>query len=108
MSKPEFVEINLEPLYQYGTQQASEKMLEAILNQYEALEYVVLYSASPDIDVIYHSEEFREYVDSCAEDKDLDFDLDACALEYAEKHGYEKVVKLFDGYECAVAVVRER
>jgi len=103
--KIQLVEIDLEPLYEYGIQKTSEELLETILRQYEAIDYVLLYSASPDIDVIFHSKEFKEYVEKCVEE---DKSLEECALEYAGKHGYEKLVKLFDGYEEAVAVIRNK
>lgn len=103
--KVQLVKIDLEDLYSYGVKTASEKFLELILNQYEALEYVILFAASPDIDVVYYDRGFKEFVEEkCPSDKDIV----ECALSYAEQNGYEAVVWLFDGYEEAVAVIRKK
>ncbi|MCC5998791.1 MAG: hypothetical protein LM573_06915 [Thermofilum sp.] len=99
------VKIDLRDLYGYGVKTTSEKFLELILEQYEALKYSLLFAASPDIDVFYYDDDFKEFVlENCPSDKDLV----ECAVSYAGQKGYETVVWLFDGYEEAVAVVRKR
>jgi len=99
------VKIDLDELYGYGVKLASEDFLKLILDQYEAIEYKLLFSASPDIDVIYHDSSFKDYATEYPDD---DADLVEIAMKYAEKNGYEAVVWLFDGYEEAVAIVRPR
>jgi len=101
----EHVEINLEPLYEYGVDFKSEDMLEMILQKYEAIEYKLLCTASPDFGVIYHDSNFEEFVENCPDD---DADIEQCALKYAELQGYEKVIELYDGYEQAYAMVKEK
>jgi len=101
----EYVEINLEPLYEYNINTTSEKLLELILLHYDALDYKLLCTASPDIDVIYHDQNFKEFVENCPDD---DASIEQCALKYAELQGYEKVIELFDGYEQAYAMVKEK
>ena len=100
------VKIDLDDLYEYGIMTTSEELLKMILDQYEAIDYKLLFSASQDIDVIYHDLAFKKYVEEYPDDEDID--LVELAVEYAEKNGYEVVVVLFDGYETAVAVARER
>ncbi|MCI4409576.1 MAG: hypothetical protein JHC26_10830 [Thermofilum sp.] len=100
----QLVRIDLDPLYEYGVNYKSEDLLKMILDQYEAIEYKLLFSASPDIDVKYFDSDFRDYVMEYPDDIDI-VDL---AVKYAETHGYEKVVVLDDGYEEAIAVVKER
>lgn len=102
--KVQLVKIDLGDLYKYGVKTTSEKFLQLILDQYEALEYVILFAASPDIDVVYYDDGFKDFVANCPGDKDIV----ECAPSYAEQKGYESVVWLFDGYEEAVAVVRKR
>jgi hypothetical protein len=103
--KVQLVKIDLGDLYEYGVKTTSEKFLASILNQYEALEYSLLFASSPDIDVFYYDDGFKEFVlENCPSDKDIV----ECALSYAKQKGYETVVWLFDGYEEAVAVVRKR
>jgi len=99
------VKIDLGQLYKYGVKLASERLLELILSQYEAIDYSVLFSASKDIDVIYYSDDFKQHVE---EHEDVYKDIVELAVEYAEKKGYELVVWLYDGYEEAVAIVRKR
>ncbi|MCI4409737.1 MAG: hypothetical protein JHC26_11650, partial [Thermofilum sp.] len=79
--------------------------LETILQKYEAIEYRILFATSPDIDVIYYDSVFKEYV---MEYPDDNIDIDELAVKYAKEKGFEKVVVLFDGYEQAVAIVREK
>jgi len=98
------VKIDLDDLYEYGIMTTSEELLKMILDQYEAIDYKLLFSASQDIDVIYHDSAFKKYVEEYPDD----VDLVELAVEYAEKNGYEVIVVLFDGYETAVAVARER
>ncbi|MCI4408826.1 MAG: hypothetical protein JHC26_07015 [Thermofilum sp.] len=100
-----FVKIDLDELYGYGVKLASEEFLKLILDQYEAIDYKLLYSSSPDVDVIYHDGDFKQYVDKCIEERE-DVFLIKLALEYAEKNGYESLVLLSDGHETAVAVAR--
>jgi len=100
------VEINLEPLYKYGVQFKVEDLLNTILSNYEEIEYRLLYAASPDIDVKYYSDEFKEYVEEHR--SDVYEDILELAAEYAEKKQYEAIVWLFDGYEEAVAAIKEK
>ena len=113
-TRVKYHEINLEPLYKYGVQFNDEDLLNTILSLYEKIEYRLLYVASPDIDVVYLDKEFWNYADKCFEKKEDNEDTEeedivlSCAKRFAEENGFEMIIKLYDGYEEAVAAVKKK
>jgi len=98
--------IDLSELYHYGPQFAAEKMLETILKGYSGLEYRLLFVTSQDIGTKFFDTEFKEFFEQQQEQEE-DIDIEIAAIEFAEKRGYD-IITLYDGYELAAALVKEK
>lgn len=99
----EIYEINLEHIYKFAPQSGAENLLSDILKSYVGLEYKVIVTLSPDCGAIYFDEEFKQFVLEFSED-----DIQLAAIEYAKQKGYDGLVVLDEGYEIAIALIREK
>jgi hypothetical protein len=106
----EVTEIDLQDLYGYGIQLSAAHLLDEILTKYENLERILIINFSPDVGMeIYYSslsrEREREIVEQIEREENLD---DEFFIEIAKMVGAEHVIYLLDGYEYAVAFIKQR
>jgi len=106
----EVSEIDLSDLYGYGIQITAAHLLDEILTKYENLEKILIVNFSPDVGMeIYYSSLSREtekqIVDEIEREEKLD---DEFFIKIAKRINAEHVIYLLDGYEWAVAFIKQR
>jgi len=106
----EITEIDLQDLYHYGIQIRACDMLNEILVKYENLEKVLILNFSPDVgmEICYSDidrETENEIVDKIKKAEELD---DEFFIKIARLLNAEHVIYLLDGYEWAVAFIKQR
>jgi hypothetical protein len=106
----EVTEIDLQDLYHYGIQITAAHLLDEILTKYEGVKKILIVNFSPDVGMeIYFSDLDREVEKEIIEQIEREEELDdEFFIEIAKKISAEHVIYLLDGYEWAVAFVRQR
>jgi hypothetical protein len=106
----EITEIDLSDLYHYNIQLSAAHLLDDILTKYENLKKILIVNFSPDVGMeVYFSDLDREteskIIDEIEREEKLD---DEFFIKIAKRIGAEHIVYLLDGYEWAVAFIKQR
>ena len=105
MSQVKIIEIDFEKLYELGgISIRAIDLLKKILDTYK-VDYELLVNLSPDVGVEYLTSD-QKFIGEF-ERADVD-DLDDVVEKYAKRRKADAVVRLYDGYELAWAIVWRR